>query len=165
MLIFIEAYGVAVKTCKYYSCATLLVYESMWFLSIVNLAYTLMSTWSIEEYIKELQDMPHCKPVFFVSIAKLLYVLTCGLACFLHWIKNTFVHISLCQSRFFGVSWYSNGKTCHFVSKRWITSFHFPLTARSKENTKRLQSSAVLVHWIFRADNLCGIGIDTDCSE
>lgn len=159
MLIFIEAYGVAVKTCKYYSCATLLVYESMWFLSIVNLAYTLMSTWSIEEYIRELQDMPHCKPVFFVSIAKLLYVLTCGLACFLHWIKNTFVHISLCQSRFFGVS-----RASQFVSKRQVISLHFPLTARSKENSKRLQSSVVLVHRIFFADNLCRIVIDPDCS-
>lgn len=104
MLVFTEAYGEKLKTYKYYYCATLFAYESIWFLSIVNLVCTLMNTWSIEEYIKELQNMPQFKSEFFVSIAKLFYVFTSGFACFLHWMKNMFVHLSLCQSKIFEVS-------------------------------------------------------------
>lgn len=125
MLIFTEAYAEAVKTCKYYYFVTLFAYESIWFLSIANLAYTLMSTWSIEEYITELQDMPRCGSAFFVSISKLLYVIACGFACFLHWIKNTFVHISLCHSKFSGVSRCCNEKLPHFKEESWIVSCHF----------------------------------------
>lgn len=164
MLVFVEAYGEGVKACKYYSCATLFVYESIWFVSIVNLAYTLMNTWSIEEYIMELQDMPHCKPTFLVSIAKLFYVLTCGFAFFLHWMKNTFAHVSLCQSRFFEVRENCDRKSCCIVLNRKIMSFHFLFTASSKEDSKRLQSPIDVVHWIFSTNILCGIVIDTDCS-
>lgn len=123
MLVFTEAYGEKIKICKYYYCATLLAYESIWFLSIVNFIYTLMNTWSIEEYIKELQDMPHFESAFFVSLAKLFYVLTSGFAGFLHWIKNTYVHVSLCQSKISGVSRRCDEKFLMF-SVMSFTVFH-----------------------------------------
>lgn len=120
MLIFTEAYGEKIKMFKYYYCTTLFVYESIWLLSIMNLVRTLMNTWPVDEYIKEFQDMPLFESDFFVSIAKLLYLTTCGIAYFSHWVKNTYVHILLCRCKISGVSKCLVEKILHSLSLMWI---------------------------------------------
>lgn len=122
MLTTTEAYGEKIKMNKYYFCVTLCVYETLWLLSTINLINILTKTASMEEYIEELTDMKPFESYFFVSYSKLFYVVTCGIALFLHWIKNTYVHVSLCHSKIFEVR--RNCKTifCHCIE--WFSFLH-----------------------------------------
>lgn len=88
-----EAYGDKIKMRKYYYGATLFMYEFVGFLSMFTYIYTLFNVSSTEKW--SFGKYP------FVELS---YFLPIGLILCAHWIKNTFVHISLFQCKMYEVS-------------------------------------------------------------
>lgn len=102
MFMFMQAYGEKFKSGKYYCCATLLIYESIWVLSIFTYFSVIMNTWSIEKCLEAIKNTP-VKSIL-LALVELLYFTMSKLVCFPQWIRNTFVHIWLCRCKILAVS-------------------------------------------------------------
>lgn len=91
-----------VRTSHYYYCATLLVYESIFVLSILTYLQTLdINNWSIEERLNAFRNTPYSTSLSF--LAQLVYFTATKLYFCSHWITNTIAHISLCRWEISGV--------------------------------------------------------------
>lgn len=88
---------------KYYYCVTLAIYESIWVLSILTYLYSLMNLWSTKLSKKTIRTMK-LEPIVILYFLEPLYFILSGYAFCSYWIKNTSVHISLCQWKMFAVS-------------------------------------------------------------
>lgn len=98
LLIFTEAYGATIKSCRHYHGVTLLLYESIWLLSMLVYVHSLMhltpsEKWTFGKY--PLVEWSYFLPIGFILCS--------------HWMKNTFVHISLWRCKISTVSRVVNG--------------------------------------------------------
>lgn len=78
------------------------MYETIGLLSIVGYVYPKMHVFSVEYDGIALRNPPSdTKLIYFVGI---IHFITTFIFIVLHWIRNTIVHISLCQSKIQAVS-------------------------------------------------------------
>lgn len=102
ILMITEAFGEDVKKSKYYYCATLIIYEFIWFFSIITYACLVMSKWPIEKCLEAFQNTPF--KTIFVAVVGLLYFVWNKLICCPHWIRNSIVHMWLCRCKILDVN-------------------------------------------------------------
>lgn len=102
ILVFTETYGKKLKMYKYYWCATLFIYESIWVLSMFTILYSLMDIWRTGSGIDVFQNVSFGR--FLASLVIFLHLTIAILHISWHWLKNTCNHIALCRSNTFGVS-------------------------------------------------------------
>lgn len=104
ILILTEVYGEKIKVFKYYHGGTLVIYELIGILSILTYAYSLMKLWSLKLSTETIQNMRSPIILYFLEP---LFVISAFYSIFAHWLKNTLVHISLCEWKMFAVSEFS----------------------------------------------------------
>lgn len=111
-LIFTEAYAEKIKIHAYYYGATLFVYEFIGLLSMVTYFYSLLNVSSTDKW--SFGKHPFVELSYFLPIGFIL----CA-----HWIKNTFVHISVFQCKLHAVS---GRHHVHFEDdKKPVVNIHF----------------------------------------
>lgn len=101
MLVVTEAHGNKIKKSKYYNCATLVIYECIGVLTIIAYVISLVNLTNVHSPIEKIIETFQIKTfrtiiVFFVELN---YVFLVSILFFWHWIKNTVVHFTLCQSK------------------------------------------------------------------
>lgn len=126
MLVLVETYGKKIKTCKYYFCATWLIYESIMLLSIVACIDVMKSIWSFDL----------CS-IMFEDTLNLLSLICVLIHFFYCWIWHSFDHILLVQRKLFGVSKFVY-KLLH--STQWILFAIFCL--QREEDTNQSDTNA-----------------------
>lgn len=102
ILVMTEAYAKNIKMFKYYHVATFFIYESIGILTTLAFIHSLINFWSIGKTIEAFQNMLLEEILF--SFVGLFYFVIVGFSICFHWLKNTFVHFTLCQCKFRGVS-------------------------------------------------------------
>lgn len=99
-MIFVEAFGEKIKKYKYYFCATLFIYEFIWYFSIFTYVYSLINICEMEKCLETLKNMSArtCGVLRIVHFIIIVFIY-CS-----YWMKNTSAHISICADRIFRVS-------------------------------------------------------------
>lgn len=119
ILAFTEAYNEKIKMYRYYHCATLFIYESIWLLLTINLVHALHVLWFVDKCVESFQNMPP------VGITYYLFVALTAISYCTYWLQNTLTHIALCRCKISGVSNKSDENPQHIKSalKYWYHCF------------------------------------------
>lgn len=105
-LILTEVYGEKIKMHKHYYYRALAIYELIGLISVLTYVYSLTKLWSIKLSGKNIQNLTY-ESITILYFLEPLYVITSLYVICVHWIGNTFVHVSLCEWKMSAVSAFS----------------------------------------------------------